>query len=131
MIFFFLLCLQLDEFHCPVFKFTNPFFYLIWPVLKPSRGFLSSVILFFCSVISLWYFLIFSIAFETLTLFLHFSSDHGEHLLTSILNSLVGKSVYFYFIKICFYKFIMFFGLKYIPLFFSFSLALHWFLCIR
>ena len=52
--------LWLDEFHCPAFEFANTFSHSSSLLLKPSVIFFSFVIVFFRSVISVCYFLIFS-----------------------------------------------------------------------
>ena len=46
----------------------------------PPIEFINSVILFFSSMNSVWYFLVFSMSVEILTLFMHCSPDLSKHL---------------------------------------------------
>lgn len=52
---FFFLFLQLNNFHCPMFKFTDSFLYLINLLLNPSSELFISVIVLSSSRISFWF----------------------------------------------------------------------------
>lgn len=58
---FFFLFAPLDEFLCHVFEFTDHSFTCSSVLLNPCIEFFSSVIVFFSSLLSAWYFLIFSL----------------------------------------------------------------------
>lgn len=64
----FLFLLRMDECHCPVFTFADPLFCFISLLLNPSTDLFSLVIVFFCSMISLWYLFKHSLFVEILTL---------------------------------------------------------------
>lgn len=135
---FFFLFLQLDEFHSHVFEFTDTFFHVDL-FLNPSVEFFSSIVVFFSSVVSVWYFLLFSItSLKIPPCFMHCSSDLHEYLNDHYLELLIRKVTYLHLIKVCFWSFISFFCLEHILYicilylyFFIFLDFLCWFLCIR
>lgn len=100
-------------------------------LLNPSSVYLSSIIVFFSSVTSIWYFLIFSLCWSSV--FTHFSPLWFSWclmstFLTIILNPLSGNSLTSIWLKDFFYGFILF-CLEHIPLYFPDTLC--WFLCFR
>ena len=99
------------------------FFLLLYLVYGQTASikFFSSIIIFFSSVISSWYFLIFSLSLEILTLFMYCSPD-----MVSIFVTIFGTLYqvnHLCFIKVCFWSFILFFCLESVPVY-SFSLTL-------
>lgn len=72
--------LWLDEFHWPVFEFTDPFFWLIWSALEPFQWnwvqwLYSSALWFLFDTLK-----IFSVSVEILTLLMDYLPDLHEHL---------------------------------------------------
>lgn len=136
--FLFFLFLRLDEFHSHVIEFTDTFFHVSL-FLNPSVEFFSSIVVFFGSVISVWYFLLFSITLlKILPCFIHCSPDLNEHFNDHYFELLIRKITYLHLFKVCFWSFISFFCLEHILdiyiLYLYFFIFLDfpcWFLCIR
>ena len=72
-------------------------------LLNPSSLLFSSVMLFFISVTSIWYLLIFSVSFfvEVPPLLIPSSPEFGEHLYDHYFELFIRKITYLYFIKVC------------------------------
>ena len=122
-ILFLFLLLRLDEFHHPVFKFTDPFCCSPSLLLNPSIEFFSLLIVFFSSVICLVLSNIFYLYFNILTLFM----SSVNIFMTVSLNPLISKL--FISISLLSVSGVLFCSLGYI-LFLHFSYSLYWFLHI-
>lgn len=68
-----------NEFPCSVFEFADLFFHFVYSD-KSFHGIFQCSILYSSSLFSVWYFLIFSISVEILTLLMHCSPNLSKHL---------------------------------------------------
>ena len=88
--------LWLNEFHFPFLGFTDTFFIWCSMLLNPSIEFYNKIIVFFSSMISVYYFLIFSVSLFRFSLYSCIVLQTSVSIfMTIISNSLSGKLLVF------------------------------------